>query len=188
MQTKLCVSPDFPEKPWFRGTNTLLGFFLISNRKHVRSPPSCLLPFHVQNCQSSSAESADHSGSACVWCPEGKRTYQWRWRRIICLPVMEHDIAVKIAIFPVFGWKFPGKQDTAETHPGRGYVSTRSQISLISFFFSHISFPSHKASRATSSMILWLVHADAERRLGSWWISVQRLRWWTFVKLRFVRN
>lgn len=142
VQTKLCVSPDFPEKPWFQGTNTLRGFSLLSNRKLLRSPPSCLLPFHVRNSQSSSAESTDHSGSACdVWCPEGKRTHQRRWRRIICLPVMEHNIAVKMAIFPVFGWKFPGKQDTAETHPGRGYVSTRSQISLISFFSLTSHFP-----------------------------------------------
>lgn len=43
VQTKLCASPDFPEKPWFQGTNTLRGFF--SPIKQEASPiPTQLSP------------------------------------------------------------------------------------------------------------------------------------------------
>ncbi len=177
MQIKLCLS-WFPRKTLISRNKHTSSFFLLSNRKLLRSPPSCLLPFHET--LRALLQKARISPAQRVF--DVLKANQRRWRRIIYLPVMEHNTAVKIVIFPVFGWKFPGKQDTTEPHPGRGYVSTRWQISWF-----HNSFPS-LFSRATSSMILWLGHADTERRLGSWWISVQRLRWWTFVKLPFVRN
>lgn len=175
MKTKHCVSPDFPEKPWFRGTNTLLSCcFFGSNRKLLHSPPSCLLPFHVWHYQSTSVENTDLVCvmRSCVWCPEGIHTYQRRWQRIISLSVMEDNAAVKTVFFPVIGWKrevFSGKQDTAETHPGRGYVSTRLQISQIFFFSLHLISP----SQSEQSHILYDFRSNTQRANGCiWWISV----------------
>lgn len=107
------------------------------------SPPKYLSSFHVGHYQSE-CNSAD-----CVSCPEG--TYA------LIIDLMENNTTVSIAIFPLFRPKcemFPGKQDTGETHPGRGYASTHLQISLV--FFPHV------ISRVASVMILWLIQTVSE--------------------------
>lgn len=164
------VSPDFPEKPWFRGTNTLLRFFFSSsNRKLLRSPPSCLLPFHVRHYQSASVENTNLVCvmRSCVWCPEGIHTYQRRWQRIISLSVMEDNTAVKTVFFPDFGWKC-SLENRTQQRPTQAEVMYPHVCRFPRFFFFlSISFPPHKASRATSSMILWVIHTDTERMVAS---------------------